>query len=62
MTNLIIGIILVLAAAGLFVWALPGDGTSNRVPDKWGLPTLLPIITTCLGLAGLLLVAKSVLA
>ena len=62
MTTLIIGIILMLAAAALFVWALPTEGTPSRVPDKWGIPTLLPIGTMCLGIAGLLLIAKSVLA
>ena len=62
MTTLITGIILLLATAGLFVWGLPTEGQPSPIPNKWGIPTLLPIVISCLGIAGLLLIAKSVLA
>jgi hypothetical protein len=62
MFNLIIGTVLVLITAAMYVWMLPPDDQPSRWLDRWGLRTLFPIFITCLGVAGALLIAKSILS
>jgi hypothetical protein len=62
MLNAIIGGALLLATVILYVWVLPKEGEPSWLPNKWALPTLLPIIITGTGIAGLMLLAKSVLS
>lgn len=59
MIYLIAGSVLLLATVVLYVWVLPRDGQPSRLPNKWGLVTMLPVFITCLGVAGLVLIAKS---
>lgn len=59
MIYLVTGSVLLLATIVLYVCVLPRDGQPSRIPNKWGLATMLPIFITCLGVAGLLLIAKS---
>jgi hypothetical protein len=61
MLNAIIGGALLLATAILYVWALPKEGEHSRLPSKWALPTLVPIVISGTGIAGLMLLAKSIL-
>jgi hypothetical protein len=55
---IIIGIVLLAATVFLFVKAVPKEGQPSRIPDKWGLPTLIPIGLLCLGTAAIVLIAK----
>ena len=62
MINLVIGLVLLLVTLALYVWVLPGDGKTTRIPNKWGFTTLLPLFVTCLGIAGFVLIAKSLVS
>jgi hypothetical protein len=61
MWNAIIGGALLLATAILYVWVLPKEGEPSWLPNKWALPTLLPIVISGTGIAGLMLLAKTIL-
>jgi hypothetical protein len=61
MLNAIIGGALLLATAILYVWVLPKEGEPSWLPNKWALPTLLPIVISGTGIAGLMLLAKTIL-
>ena len=62
MINLIFGLVLLLVTAALYIWVLPSERQANGNPDKRALATLLPIAIACLGVAGLALVAKGIVA
>jgi hypothetical protein len=62
MINAITGGVLLLVTIVLYAWVLPQEGRPSRLPNKWGLTTLLPIAITCFGISGLVLLAKSVIS
>ena len=62
MINLAIGVVLLLVTAGLYAFGLPRAGQRPLIPDKWGTPVLVPLAIACLGIAGLVMVAKSIFA
>ena len=62
MINAITGSVLLLATLALYAWLLPQEGRPSRLPNKWGLTTMLPIVITCFGISGLVLLAKSVIS
>ena len=58
---------MLLASMGLFLlgvtgvlywWGIPEPDQQSRVPQKWGMRSAFPGVVTCLGVAGLILVAK----
>jgi hypothetical protein len=60
MISLILGVIFLILTVVLFVKVMPKEGRPSRIPDKWGLPTLVSIAILCLGVAGIVLVAQGV--
>jgi hypothetical protein len=56
---LVIGIVLVVVAWILLRWLAPKEGQQQRVPDKWGLATAVPMAILTLGVAGVLFIAKA---
>jgi len=62
MLNAIGGGALLLATVILYVWVLPKEGQPSWLPNKWALPTLIPIVITGTGIGGLMLLAKSILS
>jgi hypothetical protein len=60
MINLAAGLLLLATTVGLFLWVTPKEGQPSRVPDRWGLGTMVPILILCLGIAGCVLVAKGI--
>jgi hypothetical protein len=56
------GVLLLVVTGALYVWLLPQEDQAGTLPAKWGMATLLPLAIMCLGIAGLVLVAKGLLA
>lgn len=59
MTNVTIGIVLIVVSIGLFVW-LPPEGKTSSGPSSWGGGTVLPILIICLGIVGTIFVVRGV--
>jgi hypothetical protein len=52
------GIGLLLITVALFYWGVPKNGQPSRVPDKWGLGLIFPILLLCTGIFGIILLLK----
>jgi hypothetical protein len=62
MLNAIIGSVLLLATVVLYVWVLPKEEQPSWLSNRKSLAILLPILMTGTGIAGLMLLAKSVIS
>jgi len=62
MISLIIGIVLLVASVVLFRLAIPREGKPSRIPDRYGLPTVVAIAILCLGTTAIVLIAQGMFA
>jgi len=60
MINLTLGVILLIVTAAMYVWVLPNEEQRPRIAGGWNMTSVLQLAVMCLGLAGLILVAKSI--
>ena len=52
------GTLMLSATVALYLWGVPKPDEESRVPRRWGMRTLFPILLTCLGVAGFLILTK----
>jgi hypothetical protein len=49
---------LMVAAVAGYYWGIPKNGETNRVPDKWGLGVVFPILVMVGAIGGIVLAVK----
>jgi hypothetical protein len=60
MISLTLGVVLLAATIGLFLWGIPKNGQPSRIPDKWGLGAAFPILVMSMGIVGLIFAIKGI--
>jgi hypothetical protein len=60
MISLALGVVLLAATVGLFLWGIPKNGQPSRIPNKWGLGAAFPILVMSLGIFGIILAIKGI--
>lgn len=52
------GIGLLLITVVLFYWGVPKNGQPSRVPNKWGIGLMFPIVLLATGIFGMIALLK----